>query len=91
MGNIFNRDFRDFIEALNHHEAEYILVGDYSVILHGYSRYTGDPDIWVNKTSQKLQSFHRSRQEDLKTLMTWKTCNQANKVFYAYKKVPQPV
>ena len=51
MGNIFNRDFRDFIEALNHHEAEYILVGDYSVILHGYSRYTGDPDIWVKPSA----------------------------------------
>ena len=49
MGNIFNEDFRDFISALNNNDVDYILVGGYSVILHGYSRTTGDLDIWVNK------------------------------------------
>ena len=49
MDNIFNEDFRDFISALNNNEVEYILVGGYSVILHGYSRTTGDLDIWVDK------------------------------------------
>lgn len=52
MSNIFNSDFHDFIAALNIHNVEYILVGGYSVILHGYSRTTGDLDIWVNKTAQ---------------------------------------
>ena len=52
MGNIFNEDFQDFISALNNNEVEYILVGGYSVILHGYSRTTGDLDIWVNKEKQ---------------------------------------
>lgn len=50
MGNIFNSDFRDFIAALNHNQVRYILVGDYSVILHGYSRTTGDMDLWVERT-----------------------------------------
>ena len=50
MGNIFNSDFRDFIAALNHNRVRYILVGDYSVILHGYSRTTGDMDLWVERT-----------------------------------------
>ncbi len=52
MGNIFNEDFQDFIQALNKHKVEYILVGGYSVILHGYNRTTGDIDIWVNKTKE---------------------------------------
>lgn len=52
MGNIFNDDFRDFIQALNNHEVEYILVGGYAVILHGYRRITGDMDIWVNRTTE---------------------------------------
>lgn len=51
MGNIFHEDFVDFIKALNKCRVEYIVVGGYSVILHGYSRTTGDLDIWVNKTS----------------------------------------
>lgn len=44
MGNIFNEDFRDFINALNNNHVRYILVGGFSVILHGYSRTTGDMD-----------------------------------------------
>jgi hypothetical protein len=34
MGNIFNDDFRDFIEILNKYKVKYILVGGYAVILH---------------------------------------------------------
>lgn len=46
MGNIFNSDFRDFLQALNNNEVEYLLVGGYAVILHGYSRVTADMDVW---------------------------------------------
>lgn len=52
MGNIFNDDFRDFIQCLNNQKVEYILVGGYAVILHGYRRVTGDMDIWVNRTKE---------------------------------------
>ena len=50
MANIFNADFHDFLTALHRQKVRYILVGGYSVILHGYSRTTGDMDIWVEKT-----------------------------------------
>lgn len=50
MAAIFNNDFRDFIQALNDCQVEYILVGGYAVIIHGYRRVTGDMDIWVNRT-----------------------------------------
>lgn len=53
--NVFNVDFQDFIRELNNHEVEYILVGAYSVILHGYARTTGDMDIWVNPTTENYQ------------------------------------
>jgi hypothetical protein len=52
MGNIFNDDFRDFLKSLNNNKVNYILVGGYSVILHGYSRTTGDMDIWVERTNE---------------------------------------
>lgn len=52
MGNIFNEDFRDFINALNKNNVRYILIGGFSVILHGYSRTTGDMDIWVERTAE---------------------------------------
>lgn len=57
--DIFNPDFHDFIASLNKYHVEYILVGGYAVIMRGYSRSTGDMDIWVNKTEdnfKKLQS-----------------------------------
>ena len=57
MSNIFNDDFHDFINALNQFEVEYILVGGYSVILHGYSRNTGDLDLWVNKTRENYNQL----------------------------------
>lgn len=52
MGNIFNADFRDFIASLNKYGVKYILVGGYSVILHGYSRTTGDMDLWVERSEE---------------------------------------
>ena len=52
MSNIFNQDFKDFIESLNAHDVKYILVGGYSVILHGYPRTTGDMDLWVERSEE---------------------------------------
>jgi hypothetical protein len=48
MGNLFNQDFNDFIQLLRKHDVAYILVGGYSVVLHGYPRTTGDLDLWIN-------------------------------------------
>jgi hypothetical protein len=60
---IFNRDFLDFLKILNHQEAEYLIVGGYSVILHGYNRTTGDLDIWVNRTENNYEKISRAFQE----------------------------
>jgi hypothetical protein len=57
MGNIFNEDFRDFIRALNNNNVAYLLVGGYSVILHGYSRTTGDMDIWVKRDMENYKKL----------------------------------
>jgi len=60
MGNIFNEDFRDFIKCFNDNEVKYILVGGYSVILHGYSRTTGDMDLWVERTAENYKKIVNS-------------------------------
>ena len=52
MSTIFIEDFREFIQSLNDNQVEYMLVGGYAVILHGYRRVTGDMDIWVNRTKE---------------------------------------
>lgn len=48
MNNIFNSDFQEFLKAFEDFQVEYVLVGGYSVIIHGYSRTTGDMDLFVN-------------------------------------------
>lgn len=63
MGTIFNDDFRDFIQAMNNHNVEYILVGGYAVILNGYRRVTGDMDIWVNRTKSNYLKLAQSFME----------------------------
>jgi hypothetical protein len=60
MANIFNSDFQGFISALNHNQVRYILVGGYSVILHGYPRTTGDMDIWVERTREKYERIRQA-------------------------------
>lgn len=60
MGNIFNEDFRDFIRQFNSYNVRYVLVGGYSVILHGYSRTTGDMDIWVDRTPENYNRIQRA-------------------------------
>lgn len=52
MLNLFNNDFLDFLELLDKYKVDYLLVGGYAVILHGYGRSTGDLDLWVNQTSE---------------------------------------
>ena len=55
MSNIFIEDFQDFLKAFNKYEVKYLLIGGYSVILHGYSRTTGDMDLWVDKTEENYK------------------------------------
>jgi hypothetical protein len=48
--NIFNPDFYEFLASFERADVEYVLVGGYSVIIHGYQRTTGDMDLFVNPT-----------------------------------------
>jgi len=60
--NILNDDFKDFFVFLNRYEVEYIVVGGYAVIVRGYSRSTGDIDIWVSKTLENFERLQKAIQ-----------------------------
>ncbi len=60
MGNNFPSDFLEFIQAFNKNEVEYILVGGFSVILHGYPRTTGDMDIWVKRSVENYKKIEKA-------------------------------
>ena len=45
-----NDDFVDMIEALNHQEVRFVIVGAYALAAHGHPRATGDIDILIAPT-----------------------------------------
>lgn len=47
---MFSKDFKEFVQLLIANKVDYLIVGGYAVGFHGYPRYTGDLDIWLNQT-----------------------------------------
>ena len=58
--DINNPYYIDVLSSLNLNNVEYILVGGLAVGLHGYSRYTGDMDLWVNPTMANMDRLYSS-------------------------------
>jgi hypothetical protein len=51
-----HEDFKDFIEALNKNDVEYVIVGAFALAFHGHPRATGDIDIWLRPTPQNARA-----------------------------------
>ena len=47
---ILHSDFKEFIQLLNKNKVEYLVIGGYAVVFHGYVRATGDMDVWVKNS-----------------------------------------
>jgi hypothetical protein len=60
MANIFNDDFKEFINCFNQNDVAYVLVGGMAVILNGYNRTTGDMDVWVKKTTDNYERITKA-------------------------------
>lgn len=58
--DILNNDLKDFIIELNRCNVDYLLVGGYAVVLRGYSRSTGDMDIWVRRTAENHEKLMKA-------------------------------
>ena len=54
-------DFKEFLNLLNSHQIEYLLIGGYAVGYHGYPRATADMDLWV--------AIHEQNAERLVTVL----------------------
>lgn len=52
-----NRDFKEFLELLNKHHVKFLVVGGYSVAVHGHPRYTKDLDIWILTSRENANSL----------------------------------
>ena len=49
---MLSKDFKEFVELLNSHGVEYLVVGGYAVAMHGRPRHTGDLDVWVRRSPE---------------------------------------
>ncbi|MBL0047257.1 MAG: hypothetical protein IPP32_04070 [Bacteroidetes bacterium] len=52
---MLTKHFKEFIELLNFHKVDYLIVGGYAVGFHGHPRYTGDLDIWIKISEQNAE------------------------------------
>jgi hypothetical protein len=58
--DIFDEFILDFWKALQYYQVKYILVGGYAVNFHGYQRFTGDMDIWIEDTIENRRALRQS-------------------------------
>ena len=49
------QDFREFLQLLNDHRVEYLLIGGYAVGYHGYPRTTADMDVWIAMNQENAE------------------------------------
>lgn len=57
------QDFKEFLQLLNSHGIEYLLVGGHAVAYYGYPRPTGDLDIWVAMTRENAEKLVKALKE----------------------------
>jgi len=70
---IFTGDLLSFLTLLNENHVEYMIIGGAAVNIHGFSRSTGDMDIWFNPTQEnfeRLSHFDQARFRSV-TTPTW--------------------
>jgi hypothetical protein len=56
-------DFKEFLQLLNSHDVEYLVIGGYAIGYHGFPRTTGDIDIWVAINPRNASALVRALKE----------------------------
>jgi hypothetical protein len=55
--DIFEEEIIGFFQLLNKHSVRYILVGGLAVNYHGFSRTTGDVDLWMDDSDENRKKL----------------------------------
>jgi len=51
------KDYEEFIELLNEHKVQYLIVGAYAVSYYARPRNTGDIDFFINNSSENISNL----------------------------------
>lgn len=54
------KDFKEFIELLNSANVSFVIVGGFAVAFHGHPRYTGDIDIFVERSEENSRRIWKA-------------------------------
>jgi hypothetical protein len=54
------KDLREFVELLSALEVHFVVVGAFAVAYHGYPRYTGDIDLFVERSAENAERLLRA-------------------------------
>lgn len=58
-----SQDFRELLKLLEKHEARYLVVGGYAVMLYSEPRWTKDLDLWIALDSPNARAVFRALHE----------------------------
>ena len=54
-----SKDLREFVELLNSAKIKYLIVGGHAVAFHGYPRFTGDTDFFVESSRSNANALEQ--------------------------------
>ena len=54
------QDFKELLKLLIDQKVKFLIVGGYAVTFHGYPRFTGDLDLWVDTSEENAKNIVRS-------------------------------
>ncbi len=58
-----SQDLKEFLQLLETHQVEYLVVGGFAVAAHGHPRYTKDIDLWVRPSAENARKLVNCLQE----------------------------
>jgi len=64
--DIENLYYLEVLQIFDKNEVKYILIGGLAVGYHGYQRYTGDMDLWLEPSQKNLDLLYKTLLDDLK-------------------------
>lgn len=58
--DIFDEEILLFWKALQNENVKYIMIGGYATNMHGYQRFTGDMDIWIEDGPENRERLRKA-------------------------------
>jgi hypothetical protein len=58
--DIFDEEILKFWDSLSKNNVKYIMVGGYATNIHGFQRYTGDMDIWIDDSKENRINLRKA-------------------------------